>query len=180
MYGSAVTFYERYPVENLSQEQISILEKSLEKDKAQTSVLDSSEESLDSIEENSVAKDSEEASSTSRLSIVSGSYTVNVNKCICLLSHWPFFDTFERFLEFLYRLSVSPTPHTVPIERLVVGELFFPRENTNFFLVCFRYISHFLENVPFPSPQRPRILVQLSARDKVILSQPEDLPLPRR
>lgn len=44
----------------------------------------------------------------------------------------------------------------------------------------FRYISHFLENVPFPSPQRPRILVQLSAEERVVLFQPEDIPLPRR
>lgn len=43
----------------------------------------------------------------------------------------------------------------------------------------YRYISHFLEDVPFPSPQRPRILVQLSPAERVILTQPEDLPLPR-
>jgi hypothetical protein len=42
--------------------------------------------------------------------------TVNVNKCICLLSHWPFFDMFEKFLLFLYEMACSG-PHTVPIER---------------------------------------------------------------
>jgi hypothetical protein len=42
--------------------------------------------------------------------------TVNINKCICLLSHWPFFDTFEKFLVFLYDMACSG-PHTVPIER---------------------------------------------------------------
>ncbi|GLG99459.1 Uncharacterized protein GBIM_05925 [Gryllus bimaculatus] len=83
--------------------------------------------------------------------------TVNVNKCICLLSHWPFFDTFDKFLLFLYKMSCEG-PHLVPIER---------------------YISHFLEDVPFPSSQRPRILVQLSAQEHVVLTQPEDLPLPR-
>ncbi|XP_023718394.1 DENN domain-containing protein Crag isoform X4 [Cryptotermes secundus] len=83
--------------------------------------------------------------------------TVNINKCICLLSHWPFFDTFEKFLMFLYEMACSGS-HSVPIER---------------------HISHFLENVPFPSPQRPRILVQLSATERVVLTQPEDLPLPR-
>ncbi|KDR07911.1 C-myc promoter-binding protein [Zootermopsis nevadensis] len=83
--------------------------------------------------------------------------TVNINKCICLLSHWPFFDTFEKFLLFLYEMACSG-PHTVPIER---------------------YISHFLKDVPFPSPQRPRILIQLSATERVVLTQPEDLPLPR-
>jgi DENN domain-containing protein 4 len=43
----------------------------------------------------------------------------------------------------------------------------------------FRYISYFLESVPFPSPKRPRILFQLSASERLILTQPEDLPLPK-
>ena len=42
-----------------------------------------------------------------------------------------------------------------------------------------RFISHFLHDVPFPSPERPRILVQLSADEKIALFQPEELPLPR-
>ncbi|KAG8330527.1 hypothetical protein J6590_061927 [Homalodisca vitripennis] len=42
-----------------------------------------------------------------------------------------------------------------------------------------RYISHLLEEVPFPSVQRPRILLQLSPDDRIIFTQPEDLPLPR-
>lgn len=43
-----------------------------------------------------------------------------------------------------------------------------------------RYISHLLEEVPFPSVQRPRILLQLSPEDRLIFTQPEDLPLPKR
>ncbi|XP_010570378.1 PREDICTED: C-myc promoter-binding protein isoform X4 [Haliaeetus leucocephalus] len=65
--------------------------------------------------------------------------TVQTNKCICLLSHWPFFDAFKKFLTFLYRYSISG-PHVLPIEK---------------------HISHFMHKVPFPSPQRPRILVQM-------------------
>ncbi|XP_053321873.1 DENN domain-containing protein 4C [Spea bombifrons] len=84
------------------------------------------------------------------------SKAINTNKCICLLSHWPFFETFRKFLMFIYKLSVSG-PHTLPIEK---------------------HISHFMHNVPFPSPQRPRILVQLSAHDTLILSQPVSTPLP--
>ena len=42
--------------------------------------------------------------------------TVNINKCICLLSHWPFFETFERFLCFIFEMSLNG-PHLVPIER---------------------------------------------------------------
>ncbi|XP_023676707.1 DENN domain-containing protein 4C-like isoform X2 [Paramormyrops kingsleyae] len=81
--------------------------------------------------------------------------TVNTNKCICLLSHWPFFEAFRGFLMFLYN-TVSG-PHPLPIEK---------------------HISHFMHSVSFPSPQRPRILVQLSALDTLILSQPVCTPLP--
>ena len=44
--------------------------------------------------------------------------SVHVNKCICLLSRWPFFDTFKKFLSYLYHMP-SAGPHLVPIERLV-------------------------------------------------------------
>ncbi|XP_069737289.1 DENN domain-containing protein 4C isoform X2 [Phaenicophaeus curvirostris] len=84
------------------------------------------------------------------------SKSINSNKCICLLSRWPFFEAFRKFLMFIYKLSVSG-PHPLPIEK---------------------YISHFMHNIPFPSPQRPRILVQLSAHDALILSQPVSTPLP--
>ncbi|XP_019514611.1 PREDICTED: DENN domain-containing protein 4C isoform X1 [Hipposideros armiger] len=84
------------------------------------------------------------------------SKSINSNKCICLLSHWPFFEAFRKFLMFIYKLSVSG-PHPLPIEK---------------------HISHFMQNIPFPSPQRPRILVQLSAHDALILSQPVSTPLP--
>ncbi|XP_074094810.1 DENN domain-containing protein Crag isoform X2 [Cotesia typhae] len=83
--------------------------------------------------------------------------SLNISKSICILSHWPFFDTFEKFLGFLHSM-VNEKPQCIPIEK---------------------YISYFLCDIPFPSPQRPRILVQLSASDRLILTQPEDLALPR-
>ncbi|KAM6937823.1 C-myc promoter-binding protein [Xenentodon cancila] len=85
-----------------------------------------------------------------------GTRNVYSNKSICLLSHWPFFQSFRSFLTFLYRYSISG-PHALPIEK---------------------HISHFMQNVPFPSIQRPRILVQLSPHDSLILSQPVSSPLP--
>ncbi|XP_065333480.1 C-myc promoter-binding protein isoform X1 [Cloeon dipterum] len=115
IYGSAITFYERMPDDNLTTSQRKQLK--LENTNTLTSV--------------------------------------NANKCICLLSHYPFFDTFEKFLKFLYKMTCNG-PHAVPVER---------------------YISYFLENVPCPSPKRPRILFQLSSTERVILTQPEDLPL---
>ncbi|XP_037539460.1 C-myc promoter-binding protein [Nematolebias whitei] len=85
-----------------------------------------------------------------------GTRNIYNNKSICLLSHWPFFQSFRSFLTFLYRYSISG-PHAVPIEK---------------------HISHFMQHVPFPSIQRPRILVQLSPHDSLILSQPVSSPLP--
>ncbi|XP_046624010.1 C-myc promoter-binding protein isoform X2 [Neodiprion virginianus] len=83
--------------------------------------------------------------------------SLNISKSICILSHWPFFDTFEKFLVFLHSM-VNGQEQNVPIEK---------------------YIAYFLCDIPFPSPQRPRILVQLSGDDRLILTQPEDLALPR-
>lgn len=67
------------------------------------------------------------------------SRSLQVKKSICVLSHWPFFTVFQKFLTFVYRYSISG-PHVLPLEK---------------------HISSFMHNVPFPSPQRPRILVQV-------------------
>ncbi|XP_078591803.1 C-myc promoter-binding protein-like isoform X3 [Branchiostoma floridae x Branchiostoma japonicum] len=118
VYGAAVSFYESYPPEKLTEEQRKTLNYQTELDR-QTK-------------------------------------TIHTNKCISLMSHWPFFDAFRKFLTYLYRLSVSG-PHAVPLER---------------------HISHFMHDVPFPSPQRPRILVQMGAVDSLLLMQPHHSPLP--
>ncbi|XP_077866097.1 C-myc promoter-binding protein [Saccoglossus kowalevskii] len=81
--------------------------------------------------------------------------TLHTNKCICLLSQWPFFEAFKKFLSYLYRLSVSG-PHLVPIER---------------------HISHFMYEIPFPTQERPRIMLPL-AHDALYLTQPQTSPLP--
>lgn len=61
VYGSAVTFYEKFPEENLTEEQRELLEYS---------------------------DDSK--------------FTLNVNKSICILSHWPFSEDFETWLRWLH------------------------------------------------------------------------------
>lgn len=61
IYGSAITFYEEYPKDQLTKEQ---------------------KESLD------YEDDSDKI--------------LNVNKSICVLSHWPFSDAFMGWLYFLY------------------------------------------------------------------------------
>ncbi|KAM3873619.1 DENN domain-containing protein 4B [Diretmus argenteus] len=82
--------------------------------------------------------------------------SLQVKKSVCVLSHWPFFTVFQKFLTFVYRYSISG-PHVLPLEK---------------------HISSFMHNVPFPSPQRPRILVQLSSYDNLLLCQPVSSPLP--
>ncbi|KAM9515200.1 DENN domain-containing protein 4B [Guaruba guarouba] len=80
----------------------------------------------------------------------------HARKSICVLSHWPCFPVFRKFLTFIYRYSISG-PHVLPLET---------------------HISHFMHNVPFPSPQRPRILVQMSPYDSLLLCRPVASPLP--
>ncbi|XP_062558905.1 DENN domain-containing protein Crag isoform X1 [Armigeres subalbatus] len=84
-------------------------------------------------------------------------YSLHVNKSICLLSRWPFGDTFDKWLQFLHQISIFDEPLPVPIER---------------------YITHLLDEVPFPSPS---IMLHLSSinNDRILLTLPEDSPLPR-
>ncbi|CAN9506669.1 unnamed protein product [Ophioblennius macclurei] len=137
VYGAAIQFYEPFPQECLTDQQLS-----------QLGLLDADPQ-----------KPSAPAASPTSANAANGdaeARSVHTNKCICLLSHWPFFDAFRKFLTFLYRYSISG-PHALPIEK---------------------HISHFMHKVPFPSSQRPRILVQLSPHDSLMLSQPVSSPLP--
>ncbi|XP_073320360.1 C-myc promoter-binding protein-like isoform X2 [Pagrus major] len=138
VYGAAIQFYESYPQECLTDNQLSQLGL-LNPDPHKPSSFNTTETATDSTTNSTMTPRS-----------------VHTNKCICLLSHWPFFDAFRKFLTFLYRYSISG-PHALPIEK---------------------HISHFMHKVPFPSSQRPRILVQLSPHDSLMLSQPVSSPLP--
>ncbi|KAG5671963.1 hypothetical protein PVAND_002128 [Polypedilum vanderplanki] len=88
---------------------------------------------------------------------VRNSNSLHVNKAICILSNYPFGDTFEKWLAYLQMMASCSLPLQIPIER---------------------YITHLLDEVPFPSPS---ILLQLSSQsnDRILLTQPEDSPLPR-
>ncbi|XP_034754922.1 C-myc promoter-binding protein-like isoform X7 [Etheostoma cragini] len=138
VYGAAIQFYEPFPQECLTDQQLS-----------QLGLLNP-----DPPKPSSNCKGTAASSATN--STTTTPRLVFTNKCICLLSHWPFFDAFRKFLTFLYRYSISG-PHALPIEK---------------------HISHFMHKVPFPSSQRPRILVQLSPHDSLMLSQPVSSPLP--
>ncbi|XP_028981035.2 C-myc promoter-binding protein isoform X3 [Esox lucius] len=141
VYGAAIQFYEPYSQEcltDLQRSQLGLLDHRL------------------SAEATSLATSLATSPAMSPSGPAAGPRSVHANKCICLLSHWPFFDAFRKFLTFLYRYSISG-PHSLPIEK---------------------HISHFMHKIPFPSSQRPRILVQLSPHDSLMLSQPVSSPLP--
>lgn len=82
LYGSALTFYESYPTDILTDDQ----KKALEPNKDEPA----------------------------------SEWMYSINKCICLLSRWPFFDTFEKFLNFIFEMSTDSAEHIVPIERLAI------------------------------------------------------------
>lgn len=65
IYGSAITFYEEYPEEGLTEEQREGLHLSKYRAKSERQIFS--------------------------------------NKCICVLSQWPFFGAFEQFLFFLHK-----------------------------------------------------------------------------
>ena len=79
------------------------------------------------------------------------------NKTICLISRYPFWTAFRRFLSHLHTMSGSPS--NLPVER---------------------YISHLLLSVPLPKPGGRCILVPLPALNcPMVLAVPpgKDLPL---
>uniref|UniRef100_A0A5F8GDZ7 DENN domain containing 4B n=1 Tax=Monodelphis domestica TaxID=13616 RepID=A0A5F8GDZ7_MONDO len=85
-----------------------------------------------------------------------GGRAVRSRRAVAVLSRWPAFSAFMPFSRsFTDTLSLGPTD--CPLEA---------------------HISHFMHNVPFPSPQRPRILVQMSPYDNLLLCQPVSSPLP--
>ncbi|XP_052849229.1 DENN domain-containing protein Crag isoform X1 [Drosophila gunungcola] len=86
-----------------------------------------------------------------------GQHSLHMIKAICLLSHHPFGDTFDKWLKYLHRMVLFGVNIPIPVER---------------------YITQLLDEVPFPAPS---IHLQLSSEsnDRILLTQPEDSPLPR-
>ncbi|EDW51344.1 GM21724 [Drosophila sechellia] len=84
-------------------------------------------------------------------------HSLHMIKAICLLSHHPFGDTFDKWLKYLHRMVLYDVNIPIPVER---------------------YITQLLDEVPFPAPS---IHLQLSSEsnDRILLTQPEDSPLPR-
>ena len=98
VYGAAIQFYEPFPQVCLTDVQ-----------RSQLGLL-----SPDPVQP--ASSSCTETSSSTTSSPAKAQCSVYTNKCICLLSHWPFFDAFRKFLTFLYRYSIS-CPHALPIEK---------------------------------------------------------------
>ncbi|XP_065316469.1 C-myc promoter-binding protein-like isoform X4 [Gordionus sp. m RMFG-2023] len=77
------------------------------------------------------------------------------NKAISIVSKWPLFTIFKKFLHFLYNVTLSGSSK-IPIER---------------------YISFFMHKIPFPSQSRPQILVQLPFNTTLSLIQTFNIPM---
>ena len=101
---------------------------------------------------------------------MTGDFALYMPKCICLISHNPFYRGMRRFLRQLYSISLSATriPSRIPIER---------------------YISYFVSHLPFPKPGGAKLHVHLdgslmhapdhsSSLPPIILSQPALCGLP--
>ena len=72
-------------------------------------------------------------------------------KCICVLSHWPFFRSFRRWLGQLYALSLSSSHQLSPGQSLE------------------RHISQFMLEVPLPDPLGLPVGVALSTHTSPIV-----------
>lgn len=96
-------------------------------------------------------------------------------KSICILSRWPFFECFDKFLLFLHRLvfkdylvKLSGSKNSSPVKDINRVSLE-------------HYISHFLLEVRLPTLQRPKVLVQLvpGSDEEIQIMQPlRNLQLP--
>lgn len=79
-----------------------------------------------------------------------------VPKVLAVLSHYPFFDTYQKFLKLIYKVSRTPSS-PLPIERFVV---------------------HFCREVPLPPPGRVEIIIRYDNLHPLKLRRPPKNQLP--
>lgn len=87
----------------------------------------------------------------------SGGYSdvVFLPQCLVVLSHYPFYDTWRKFLLQLYRIALVEAP--LPIER---------------------FIANFVSEVPLPPPGRIQVKVGFTVQDMWMIYRPPDNELP--
>ncbi|CAI4221129.1 unnamed protein product [Auanema sp. JU1783] len=130
-YGAAVSFYEKY-TDKLTDEQLEQLE--LTPGDSLGGVADDSSSNNDPADQ----------------------IEFHTNIAICLISRYPFFHSFKRFLYYIHRISQRLTETTVPIER---------------------YLSHLRYEVSFPTPRRPMVVVELG-NETISFESQDDCQLP--
>lgn len=91
--------------------------------------------------------------------------TLHSNKSLIILSRFPLFDTFRNFLVFLFN------KYTLKIDLTQNGQVI-PME---------RYLSYLMYEVPFPSHQKPHVMVNLNDKEEDCLSinLPNEIILPQ-
>ncbi|VDM65212.1 unnamed protein product [Strongylus vulgaris] len=133
-YGASVSFFEKYS-EKLTEEQLEQLELNSSGRVDEAGAVEDSSSNNDPADE----------------------MTFYTNVAICIISRYPFFNSFKRFLYYIHRISTGGGIYAVPIER---------------------YISHLMYEVSFPTPRRPHVLMQLGSETISFDSQDESqLPL---
>jgi hypothetical protein len=75
-------------------------------------------------------------------------------KCLILLSRFPLFDTFKKFLLFIFEKYTNK-------DSIRVNDIVIPIE---------RYLSFMIYEVPFPTQHKPSVLVNLNEREEDCLS----------
>lgn len=112
-YGASLTFYEAYE-RPLTEAQLKALEASTSVTHAKVAAAPQGGAAV------TEEQQQEEKVGLKRraLHFVSLQITYHCNKSICVVSRHPFFESFRRFLYFLYNLSISG-PHRIPIERYI-------------------------------------------------------------
>lgn len=92
--------------------------------------------------------------------------TLHSNKSLVILSRHPIFETYKSFLFFLFN------KYTYKINLKTDDNLIIPIE---------RYLSYLIFDVPFPTTQKPRVLVHLTEweKDNLIVNLPSEIVLPQ-
>ncbi|KAL3084594.1 hypothetical protein niasHS_009147 [Heterodera schachtii] len=149
-YGASITFYESY-TKPLSEEQLEKLDLGVGGGEEAPNAITSADEQL---------QENQDGPTTALLATKRDEKKKHAlyycNKAICIVSRYPFFEPFRRFLFFLLNTAASNTSSRIPIER---------------------YISHLMYEVPFPSPARPRVLVELGS-DMIAFESSDDSQTP--
>jgi DENN domain-containing protein 4 len=95
----------------------------------------------------------------------SNSRKLYANKSLILLSRNPFFKSFKKFLLFIFNYYAKK-------ENLLHEKGFVPLE---------RYLCYLIYEIPYPSQQKPRVLINLTEKDEDCLSinMPNECQLPQ-